>query len=93
MGYSLESDDSKCTTCVHVKKVAVIGAGVAGLQLAERLGKKSGLEVSRATHAHTRAELTQCHRCGCCLGVGGRVCGCAGGRGAVTVTGLACGAR
>uniref|UniRef100_A0A3B4WIB6 Flavin-containing monooxygenase n=1 Tax=Seriola lalandi dorsalis TaxID=1841481 RepID=A0A3B4WIB6_SERLL len=46
MGYSLESDDSKCSTYVHVKKVAVIGAGVAGLQLAERLGKKSGLEVT-----------------------------------------------
>ena len=85
MGFSIDSDDCNCTTSVHVKKVAVIGAGVAGLQLAERLGKKSGLEVSRAIHTTprmpTRAELTQC------------VCGCAGGRGAVTVTGLACGAR
>ena len=59
MGYSLESDDSKCSSYVHVKKVAVIGAGVAGLQLAERLGKKSGLEVSRAT-AHTTPHTHSC---------------------------------
>ena len=33
--YSLESDDTTTTTYEHVKRVAVIGAGVAGLQLAE----------------------------------------------------------
>ena len=40
MGYSLENDDSNRATYDHVKRVAVIGAGVAGLQLAERLGKR-----------------------------------------------------
>ena len=47
MGYSLEDNDTHSSrTFDHVKRVAVIGAGVAGLQLAERLGKKSGLEVT-----------------------------------------------
>jgi len=46
MGYSLENNDSSRTNYDHVKRVAVIGAGVAGLQVAERLGKKPGLEVA-----------------------------------------------
>jgi dimethylaniline monooxygenase (N-oxide forming) len=46
MGYSLENDDSNSATYDHVKRVAVIGAGVAGLQLAERLGQKPGLELT-----------------------------------------------
>ena len=46
MGYSLETNNTTRTTYEHVKRVAVIGAGVAGLQLAERLGKKPGLEVT-----------------------------------------------
>ena len=47
MGYSLEDNDTTSSrTYDHVKRVAVIGAGVAGLQLAERLGQKSGLEVT-----------------------------------------------
>ena len=58
MGYSLESNDSNRTTYEHVKRVAVIGAGVAGLQLAERLGKKPGLEVS---HCRTGALSPHTH--------------------------------
>ena len=59
MGYSLDSDDSNRITYAHVKKVAVIGAGVAGLQLAERLGKKSGLEVgTHCNSAHATAHTT-----------------------------------
>ena len=46
MGYSVENTDSTRASYDHVKRVAIIGAGVAGLQLAERLGKKSGLEVA-----------------------------------------------
>jgi len=50
MGYSLETtnestNNSSRTTYKHVQRVAVIGAGVAGLQLAERLRNKSSLEV------------------------------------------------
>ena len=40
------NDDSNRATYDHVKRVAVIGAGVAGLQLAERLGQKPGLELT-----------------------------------------------
>jgi len=46
MGYSLDSTDNNAPTYTHVKKVAIIGAGVAGLQLAERLSKVHGMEVT-----------------------------------------------
>ena len=47
MGYSLENNkDNNAPTYTHVKKVAIIGAGVAGLQLAERLTKVDGIEVT-----------------------------------------------
>jgi len=39
MGFSLDTDSNDAPTYTHVKKVAIIGAGVAGLQLAERLSK------------------------------------------------------
>lgn len=46
MGYSLMTDSQTATTTsyTHVKRVAIMGAGVAGLQLAERL-RASGKEV------------------------------------------------
>ena len=46
MGYSLETTDNNTQTYTHVKKVAIIGAGVAGLQLAERLSKVDGMEMT-----------------------------------------------
>jgi len=47
MGYSLEiNDNNSAPTYTHVKKVGIIGAGVAGLQLAERLTKVDGIEVT-----------------------------------------------
>ena len=47
MGYSLETTDNNAPTYTHVKKVAIIGAGVAGLQLAERLTTTAdGIEVT-----------------------------------------------
>jgi len=46
MGYSLEIIDNNAPTYTHVKKVAIVGAGVAGLQLAERLSKVDGMEVT-----------------------------------------------
>ena len=46
MGYSLEMTDNNAQTYTHVKKVAIVGAGVAGLQLAERLSKVDGMEVT-----------------------------------------------
>ena len=47
MGYSLDNNaDNNAQTYTHVKKVAIIGAGVAGLQLAERLSKVDGMEVT-----------------------------------------------
>ena len=46
MGYSLETTDNNTQTYTHVKKVAIIGAGVAGLQLAERLSKVDGMDVT-----------------------------------------------
>jgi len=45
MGFSLETTDNNAQTYTHVKKIAIIGAGVAGLQLAERLSKVVGMEV------------------------------------------------
>jgi len=45
MGFSLETTNNNAPTYTHVKKVAIIGAGVAGLQLAERLSKVDGMEV------------------------------------------------
>ena len=40
MGFSLNDNaGSNTTTYTHVKKVCIIGAGVGGLQLAERLSK------------------------------------------------------
>ena len=47
MGYSLSDiTANNAPTYTHVKKVAIIGAGVAGLQLAERLSKVDGMEVT-----------------------------------------------
>ena len=47
MGYSLETTDNNAPTYTHVKKAAIIGAGVAGLQLAERLTTTAdGIEVT-----------------------------------------------
>merc|ERR1719378_832316 len=47
MGFSLEiTDNNAQTTYTHVKKVAIIGAGVAGLQLAERLSKVDEMDVT-----------------------------------------------
>jgi len=46
MGYSLETTGNNAPTYTHVKKVAIIGAGVAGLQLAERLSKDSSKDVT-----------------------------------------------
>jgi cation diffusion facilitator CzcD-associated flavoprotein CzcO len=44
-------DGRSANTYTHVKSLAIVGAGVAGLQLAERL-KSSGLRVTifEATH-------------------------------------------
>jgi len=39
MGFSLNTESNDTPTYTHVKKVAIIGAGVAGLQLAERLSQ------------------------------------------------------
>jgi len=46
MGYSLETAANDAPTYSHVKRVAIVGAGVAGLQLAERLQKVSGMHVT-----------------------------------------------
>jgi len=46
MGYSLETAANDAPTYTHVKKVAIVGAGVAGLQLAERLQKVDGMKVT-----------------------------------------------
>jgi len=46
MGYSLDTAAKDAPTYAHVKRVAIIGAGVAGLQLAERLQKVDGMHVT-----------------------------------------------
>ena len=47
MGYSLSDiTANNAPTYTHVKKVGIIGAGVAGLQLAERLTKVDGIAVT-----------------------------------------------
>jgi len=53
MGFSLDTDSSKATrtSYTHVKRIAVVGAGVAGLQLAERLSKKD-IEVTIFEKTH-----------------------------------------
>ena len=45
MGFSLNDNAGSNATYTHVKKVAIIEAGVGGLQLAERLGKVDGMQV------------------------------------------------
>lgn len=45
MGFSLNDHTGTTPSYTHVKKVAIIGAGVGGLQLAERLGKVDGMQV------------------------------------------------
>jgi len=46
MGYSLDTASNDVPTYTHVKRIAIVGAGVAGLQLAERLQKVDGMHVT-----------------------------------------------
>ena len=46
MGYSLDTASNDAPTYSHVKRIAIVGAGVAGLQLAERLQKVDGTHVT-----------------------------------------------
>ena len=46
MGYSLDIAANDAPKYTHVKKVAIVGAGVAGLQLAERLQQHGGIQVT-----------------------------------------------
>ena len=48
MGYSLDTASNDAPTYTHVKMIAIVGAGVAGLQLAERLPRtgSDGMQVT-----------------------------------------------